>query len=64
MRTWEGQDIGTTPGIGGNVKRALASITVPLLYMPSATDLYFPIDDARFEAGFMPHVTLPPIPSL
>ncbi len=64
MRTWEGHDIGTTPGMGGDVTRALASITVPVLYMPSATDLYFPVDDARYEAGFMPHVTLLPIPSL
>ena len=64
MRTWEGHDIGTTPGMGGDVKRALASIAVPVLYMPSATDLYFPVDDARYEAGFMPRVTLLPIPSL
>ena len=34
---------------GGDVKRALASITVPVLYMPSATDLCFPVDDARYE---------------
>ena len=32
--------------------------------MPSATDLYFPVDDARYEADFIPHVRLLPIPSL
>jgi hypothetical protein len=32
--------------------------------MPSATDLYFPVGDARYEAGFIPKVTLTPIPSL
>ncbi len=64
MRTWEGHDVGTTPGFGGDVKKALASIRVPLLYMPSASDLYFPVDDARYEAQFMPRVTLLPIPSL
>ena len=32
--------------------------------MPSETDLYFPIDDARYEAQFIPRVTLTPIPSL
>ena len=32
--------------------------------MPSATDLYFPLDDANYEAQFIPHVTLLPIPSL
>lgn len=63
-RTWEKHDVGTTPGFGGNVEKALRSIKVPFLYMPSATDLYFPVGDARYEAAFMPHVTLLPIPSL
>jgi homoserine O-acetyltransferase len=39
-------------------------VKVPLLYMPSETDLYFPIGDARYEAAFIPRVTLAPIPSL
>lgn len=64
MRTWELHDVGTTPGFGGDTKRALASIKVPVLYMPSATDLYFPVGDAEYEAKFIPHVTLRPIPSL
>ena len=63
-RTWERHDVGTTPGFGGDVERALRSIKVPFLYMPSATDLYFPVGDARYEAAYMPHVTLLPIPSL
>lgn len=63
-RTWERHDVGATPGFGGDVERALKSIKVPLLYMPSETDLYFPIGDARYEAGFIPGVTLMPIPSL
>lgn len=64
MHSWEGHDVGGTPGFAGDVKRALASIEVPVLYMPSQTDLYFPVDDARYEATFIPHVTLLPIPSL
>jgi homoserine O-acetyltransferase/O-succinyltransferase len=64
MRTWERHDVGTTPGFGGDTVRALRSITVPVLYMPSETDLYFPVEDARYEAQFIPHVTLKPIPSL
>jgi len=66
MRTWERHDVGTTPGttFGGNVELALRSIKVPILYMPSETDLYFPIGDARYEAAFIPGVTLTPIPSL
>ena len=63
-RTWEKHDVGTTRGFDGNTEKALASIKVPFLYMPSETDLYFPVSDARYEAKFMPHVTLTPIPSL
>jgi homoserine O-acetyltransferase/O-succinyltransferase len=37
---------------------------VPFLYMPSETDLYFPVGDARYEAQFMSTATLMPIPSL
>ncbi|WP_263383912.1 alpha/beta fold hydrolase [Granulicella arctica] len=58
---------------GGNIgeastnpatERALGSIKVPFLYMPSATDMYFPITDATYEAKFIPGVTFMPIPSL
>ena len=45
-------------------EKALGSIAVPVLYMPSETDLYFPVSDARFEAQFIPHVSFVPIPSL
>jgi homoserine O-acetyltransferase len=64
MRTWEKNDVGATPGFGGDEKKALASIRVPVLFMPSATDLYFPVTDAQYEAQFIPKVTLMPIPSL
>jgi homoserine O-acetyltransferase len=64
MRTWERHDVGATPGFGGDVEKALRSIKAPLLYMPSETDMYFPVGDARYEAAFIPGVTLAPIPSL
>jgi homoserine O-acetyltransferase len=64
LRTWESNDVGATTGFAGDEKKALASIQVPVLYMPSATDLYFPVGDARYESQFIPHVTLMPIPSL
>ena len=63
-RTWEKHDVGATPGFNGDVEKALRSIKVPLLYMPSETDLYFPVTDAKYEAGFMSTVTFMPIPSL
>jgi homoserine O-acetyltransferase/O-succinyltransferase len=64
MRSWEYHDVGTTPGFNGDVAKALASVKVPVLYMPSETDLYFPLADAQFEAAFIPGVVLLPIPSL
>jgi len=64
MRTWEHHDVGATPGFGGDVEKALRSIKVPILYMPSESDLYFPLTDAKYEAAFIPVVTLKPIPSL
>lgn len=64
MRTWERHDVGASQGFGGDVEKALKSIKAPLLYMPWETDLYFPIGDARYEAAFIPGVSLKPIPSL
>jgi len=64
MRTWEHHDVGATPGFGGDVEKALRSIQVPFLYMPSETDLYFPLEDAKYEAQFIRRGVLMPIPSL
>src|SRR6201996_1094573 len=63
-RTWHSNDIGKTPGFNGDVEAALRSIKVPFLYMPSATDLYFPLGDAQYEQAFIPKVVFKPIPSL
>ncbi|HEU4989107.1 MAG TPA: alpha/beta fold hydrolase, partial [Gemmatimonadaceae bacterium] len=63
-RTWQRHDVGQTPGFHGSVEAALRSIRVPFLYMPSASDLYFPITDARYEKQFMRTVSFVPIPSL
>jgi homoserine O-acetyltransferase len=64
MRTWEHHDVGGTPGFDGDVEKALKFIKAPFLYMPSETDLYFPLGDAKYEAAFIPGVSLVPIPSL
>ena len=64
MRTWEKHDVGATPPFHGDTEKALTSIKVPVLYMPSLTDLYFPITDARYEAGLIRRCTFAPIPSL
>jgi len=64
MRTWQKHDVGTTPGFDGSTEKALRSISAPVLYMPSATDLYFPLGDAKQESQWIKKVTLAPIPSL
>jgi homoserine O-acetyltransferase len=64
MHSWEFHDVGKTAPFHGDVAAALRSIKVPVLYMPSETDLYFPVTDARYEAAFIPHCTLAIIPSL
>lgn len=70
MRSWQQHDVGQTPSVEGrpafqgDIAAALKSIKVPVLYMPSETDLYFPMTDARFEAALIPHVQFTPIPSL
>jgi homoserine O-acetyltransferase/O-succinyltransferase len=63
-RTWQRHDVGTSPGFNGDVEKALESIKARVLYMPSETDLYFPLTDAKYEQAFIPHVTFTPIPSL
>ena len=70
MRTWQSHDVGATPAgadhpaFDTDVETALRSIRVPVLYMPSETDLYFPLADTRYEAAFISQVQLTPIPSL
>jgi homoserine O-acetyltransferase/O-succinyltransferase len=64
VRTWERHDVGQTPGFNGDVEKALGSIRVPFLYMPSETDLYFPLTDAKYEKQFMKTVVFAPIPSI
>lgn len=63
-RTWQRHDVGATPGAGGDLATALGRITAPFLYMPSESDLYFPLSDATVEAALMKTVTFRPIPSL
>ena len=64
MRTWQQHDVGTTPGFGGSTEKALRSVVAPVLYMPSETDLYFPLGDARQESRWIRKVTFAPIPTL
>ena len=64
MRTWQSNNVGDTPAFHGDEKAALRSIKAKVLYMPSQTDLYFPVTDAHYEAAFIPHCELVVIPSI
>lgn len=63
-RTWQRHNVGDTPGFGGDHERALASIKARVLYMPGATDLYFPVGDGQYESQFIKDVVFTPIPSV
>ena len=63
-RTWQRHNIGDTPGFAGDHEKALRSIRARVLYMPSQTDLYFPLADAEYERAFISRVTFEPIPTL
>lgn len=63
-RAWQRHDVGQTPGFEGDLERALRSIRVPVLIMPSTTDLYFRAADARAESRFIRGAKVVPIPSL
>jgi homoserine O-acetyltransferase len=64
MRTWQQHDVGGSPGFDGDTTRALRSIKMPVMYMPSETDLYFTMASAKAEADLIPHGSFKPIPSL
>jgi len=64
VRTWQLNDLGATPGFGGNVERALGAIKAKATVMAGQTDLYFPPVDIEAEAGRIPGARFRVIPSL
>ena len=62
--TWESNNVGATPGLGGSVARALASIKAKATILASATDLYFTVEDMKVEAAQVPKARFHVIPSL
>lgn len=51
---YDAHDVGTSPGFGGDTRRALASVRVPSLIMAPPVDLYNPPSAARFAADAIP----------
>ena len=61
--TWQHADISANARFGGDLSRALGAITARALIMPSATDLYFQVEDNRREVAAMRNAELRVIPS-
>lgn len=63
MWTWQHGDISANELYDGDLPRALAAITARTLLMPSATDLYFQVEDNRLEMAHLRNAELRVIPS-
>lgn len=64
LRTWEDGDISAGAECGGDLDRALGSITARAIVMPGDHDSYFPAVDSRAEVALMPNAECRPIPSI
>lgn len=64
LRTWQLNDLGMTPGFGGNLEQALHAIRAKVTIMAGRTDLYFPPPDIEAEAACVPGARFRVIPSL
>lgn len=51
---WQHGDVGATPGFGGDLDRALGSISARAIAMPPEKDVYFPSEDEEYEVSRMP----------
>jgi homoserine O-acetyltransferase len=61
---WQHGDVGATPGFGGDLDRALGSISARAIVMPAEKDLYFPPEDEEYEVARMPNAELRVIPGV
>jgi homoserine O-acetyltransferase len=62
--TWQEADISANDLYGGDLAKALSSMTARVLLMPSATDLYFRVADNEAELAQLRHGALATIPSI
>ncbi|WP_131737087.1 alpha/beta fold hydrolase [Actinomadura roseirufa] len=62
--TWQNADVSTTPGMDGDLPRALGSITAELLAMPAERDLYFTPEDEEDAVRHIPKGRLRTIPGI
>ena len=64
LRTWQLNDVGATPGFGGDHKRALGAVKAKATVMAGQTDLYFTPEDVEADAADIPGARFRVIPSL
>jgi homoserine O-acetyltransferase len=64
LATWQAADVSDNPRFGGDLERALGSITARAIVMPCKTDLYFPPEDSAIEVAYLPAAELRIIPSI
>ncbi len=57
LDTWQSADPSTLPGFG-SLDAALSHLAARAIIMPSSSDLYFTVEDARHEASLMPNAEL------
>jgi homoserine O-acetyltransferase len=57
LDTWQSADPAKLPGFADR-ETALSSLRARAIVMPSSTDLYFTVEDARYEASLMPSAEL------
>jgi homoserine O-acetyltransferase/O-succinyltransferase len=64
LDTWQQGNVGATPGFDGDLGKALGSISARTIVMPAEKDLYFPPEDERWAAQFIPNAELRVIPGV
>jgi homoserine O-acetyltransferase len=62
-RAYDAHDVGATPGFGGDLARALASVRAQVLVLAAPLDLYNPPAAAREAAALIPGARFVEIPS-
>ncbi len=63
LATWQGGDVSAGAKFGGDLEAALGSIRANTILMPCTQDLYFPPEDNKMEAEFIPGAHLRPVNS-
>ena len=64
LRTWQLNDLGTTPGFGGSLERAMKAIKAKTTVMAGRTDLYFTPEDIEADTSRIAGARFRIIPSL